>query len=441
MLFGFGRALFETGHTNEALSTLARAVDLTRPLLDQAQGNEPWMMLRDTAQSQAQMGDMRAALATAELIRDPEQWSSAHVLVLRAQIAQGDLEGARRSFDQLVKAQGSFDQSVKTTEDPTHAGQIFRDFQGQSARELGTGLAKTGRTDEARKLMADALNRMRKTDTKGEQTEFLKQFEAQVPIILVYGLIEGGHFTEAAEEVSSIHDDATRNGLASQLEAARVEAGDASEPANADVSSAVTAAGKAAKARKLAQCGQFAEALKLAEPLPSRDAQSVFGEVVQTAIKSNQLAQAQQALKTFPVAPPQGQWDDGGTGFKASLLQELAKAQVQRQLTNEARATLREAATLCARSENQNVRIQLVKIVPQLAELAEAEAALATLAAQKSRLPLFDDAAASTGEALVRSLGSPAAISRARAQTDKNLELCLLLGVAGSGHELPKRLK
>jgi len=98
MLFGFGRALFETGHTNEALSTLARAVDVTRPLLDQAQGNEPWMMLRDTAQSQAQMRDTRTALATAELIRDPEQWSCAHVLVSRAQIAQGDLEGARRSF-------------------------------------------------------------------------------------------------------------------------------------------------------------------------------------------------------------------------------------------------------------------------------------------------------------------------------------------------------
>jgi predicted negative regulator of RcsB-dependent stress response len=117
----------------------------------------------------------------------------------------------------------------------------------------------------------------------------------------------------------------------------------------------------------------------------------------------------------------------------------LAKAQVQRQLTNEACATLREAATLCARNENQNVRIQLVNIVPQLAELGEAEAALATLAAQKSRLPLFDEAAASTGEALVRSLGSPAAISLARAQQDKNLELYLLLGVVGAGHELPQR--
>ena len=59
ILFGFGRALFETGNTNEALSTLARAVDLTRPLVDQAEGNNSWIMLRDTAQLQAQMRDLR----------------------------------------------------------------------------------------------------------------------------------------------------------------------------------------------------------------------------------------------------------------------------------------------------------------------------------------------------------------------------------------------
>ncbi len=430
MLLGFGRGLFEAGHTNEALSTLARAVDITRPLLDQAQGNVPWMMLRDTAQLQAQMRDLAAALATAQLIRDPEQWCSAYVLVQRAQIAQGDLEGARRTFDQLVQGTRSSDQFPNATEDHPNAGMMFRDFQCQSARELGARYAKAGRVGDARKLMEETLSRMRQVDATGEQTEFLKQFEAQIPITLVYGLIEGSHFAEAAQEISSIRDEAARSGLASQLEVARVEAGEASGSAKVEAPSPVTPAGKAALARKLAQSGRFAEALKLAAPLPPRDAQSVVGAVVQAAIKSNELAHAQLALKSYPVAQPQGQWDDGGTWFKVALLQQLAKAQAERHLTNEARANVREAAALCEKSQNQNVQLQLVSLVPQLAESGDAELALAALAAQKSRLPLAEVGAA-TGEALVRSLGTAAAISLARAQKDKNLELYLLLGVAG----------
>jgi hypothetical protein len=151
-----------------------------------------------------------------------------------------------------------------------------------------------------------------------------------------------------------------------------------------------------------------------------------------TPLQSNALAQAQQALKRFPVAQAQGQWDDGGTGFKVSLLQQLAKAQAEHQLTNEACATLREAATLCEKSENQNLRFELARIVPQLAELGDAEDALATLAAQKSRVLLFTDAAAATGEALMRCMGPLDAISIARAQKDEDLELYLLLGVVGA---------
>jgi hypothetical protein len=365
------------------------------------------------------MHDLRIARATAELIRDPGRWSEAHVLVQRTQIAQGDLEGARRSFDQQVVPENQPDVSS-----------FFCYLE--SARQLGVGFAKAGRTDEARKLMAGALSRMRKANTKGDQTEFLKQFEAQIPITVVYGLIEGRRFAEAAKEMSSIHDEALRNGLTSQWEVARIEAGEAPGPANTDVWSPGTVAGKAAKARKLAQSGQFAEAFKLAEPLPPRDSQSVFGAAVQAAIKSNALAQAQQALKRFPVAQAQGQWDDGGTGFKVSLLQQLAKAQAEHQLTNEACATLREAATLCEKSENQNLRFELARIVPQLAELGDAEDALATLAAQKSRVLLFTDAAAATGEALMRCMGPLDAISIARAQKDEDLELYLLLGVVGA---------
>lgn len=419
ILFGFGRALFETGHTNEALSTLARAVDLTRPLLDKAQGNVPWMRLRDTAQLQAQMREMRAALATAELIRDPEQWSVAYLLVQREQIAQGDVEGARRTFDQLVKA----------IENQTNFTSVSPLLQSHGLFELGVRLAKDGRADETRQFMADALRRMRAA-AKGQETEILNRLETQITMAVVYGLIEGKHFAEAAKEISSSRDEPFHNQLETRLEAARVEAGEPSlVPASADVSSPGAVARTAARARKLAQIGQFTEAFKLAEPLPARDARSVFGTVVTTAISSNDLARAGQVLKKFPLAEPQGQWDDGGIGFKTSLLEQLAKAQVERKLTNEARSTFREAIALCGKSQNQNLQTHVHALIPRLAELGDAEGALAALAAQKVSLSALY-VGAPTGEALAHSLGMPAAISIARAQKDQNLELYLLLGVA-----------
>ncbi len=108
MLCGYANVQIELRQTNDALATLDRAVKLMRDHLDQAAGNNPWVQLRNVAETQAQLGQVEKSLATAALIQDLERRVEARQLVARAQVAAGDLRGAAQTVLAAVRADAAY---------------------------------------------------------------------------------------------------------------------------------------------------------------------------------------------------------------------------------------------------------------------------------------------------------------------------------------------
>lgn len=224
----FGQLLVGAGRTNEGMSLVAQGVEQMRPYLTESTHGE-WVTLRDISLWQADHREARAARTTADLILDPEQWASAHLLIARAECLRGDFKEARLSVEALASVAEKRPPVLPAAiGDPGRMDgfrnipvvQLLNEMTLASAGELGTALARTGQIVPARQALSGTLRRLRRADS-GDQAKLFKQFEEQIPVLLARGLIQGRRFDRASDELRYVADKDTRQGLQRELENAQ----------------------------------------------------------------------------------------------------------------------------------------------------------------------------------------------------------------------------
>jgi tetratricopeptide (TPR) repeat protein len=430
----FANVQLELRQTNDALASLDRAVKLMGDHRDRAAGNNPWVQLRDAAEKQAQLGQIDKALATAALILDDERRVEARQLVVRAQMAAGDLTGAAQTVLAAVRADADY-----------LAGTPYLAAQ---AGTVAGALDYAGQAGAAAVLLEQTLSALRARVKGQEQGAALEQAAKQLRAAAVMGVlaVPGQPFddevvyakrlSEAEKLAAKLNVPETEVALGSLRDALRIrqdiEAGKPPSPETVDVSTP-EAQGRAQQfGLILARDGQAAEAARVADRLPLAAGRPVYAAAISAAISAAHFDVASALLARFPHPEPNAsQWRD--ETWDARLGLELARREIVSRQTNAAAATLRETLRRLLQGpapQSANVQFLIADVARLQAELGFGPEAVATLVAASQRSAGLSLFAPDIGRRLARSLGESAAANAARSVPDETLQEFLLVGIA-----------
>lgn len=429
LLHWFARAQIEAQRTNEALSSLDRAVQWARTNGPLAEDSSVSFALRDITEEQARLGRMEQAMTTAALIPETEQRLTARLFVVRGYAEARDADGAVTAVRASLKVDA-----------PNFARMPLAIY---APAEAALALAEAGRWDAAEAFLEECEAAIRSQPMDSTQEgEFQRSVTAARGLLVSRLLMKErgydslGHvdpmrlelIAKLAEKLGS---EDGRRVVAEARENNRVlddvRSGRVPEAATVDVSTPEAVRRATRLATILFEEGRGADAERIVARLKPLESQSIHEAAVRTAIARTNLGQAQSLIpKMSSTNAPQ----EGGSDAQIHLSFVLARLLAAAGRTNEAIAVLTPAVNLArAASKTPSNRWVLATqgIVLQ-ADLGLFKEALNAL--NPGPGTIATGGGPQIGRRMVRRLGAEAAVEQVRKLGIREVSNLVLLGIA-----------